>query len=89
MLVAATVLAGGDAEQKDGAKQKAELSPGGVILSSEWPRWRGPNGDSIVKEASWNPAALSGDPKILEGQCGEGVLVHGNQRRFSVYTWLH
>ena len=73
ILGAAIVLAGGGTEQKDGAKRKAELSPGDVISSSEWPRWRGPNGDSIVREASWNPDALSGDPKILwKADVGKG-----------------
>jgi len=65
ILACANVVAGGGTEQNNGVEQKAETSPGGVISSSEWPRWRGPNGDSIVREASWNPSALSGDPKFL------------------------
>ena len=30
-----------------------------------WPRWRGPNGDSISTETDWDPKALAGGPKIL------------------------
>ena len=65
LLVSSAIPAGGKAEPKDVAEPKAEIHPGGTISGSEWPRWRGPNGDSIVREASWNPSALSGDPRIL------------------------
>ncbi len=30
-----------------------------------WPRWRGANGDGVSAEASWDPIALKGTPKIL------------------------
>lgn len=31
----------------------------------DWPRWRGPDGNGISREAGWNPKALSGGPKML------------------------
>jgi len=31
----------------------------------DWPRWRGPNGNSISTESQWDPNALAPDPKIL------------------------
>jgi outer membrane protein assembly factor BamB len=31
----------------------------------DWPRWRGPAGDGISLETDWDPAALTGGPKIL------------------------
>lgn len=35
------------------------------IGTVDWPRWRGPNGDGISEEKVWNPAGLSGGPRIL------------------------
>ena len=32
---------------------------------ASWPQWRGPNRDGISTETDWNPAALSGGPKLL------------------------
>jgi len=37
----------------------------GIADDSDWPRWRGPNGDGISMETDWDPEALSGGPKIL------------------------
>ena len=31
---------------------------------SDWPFWRGPDRNSIVKDVKWNPAALDGDIKL-------------------------
>jgi outer membrane protein assembly factor BamB len=32
---------------------------------SDWPQWRGANGDGVSAETSWNPMALQGSAKIL------------------------
>ena len=32
--------------------------------SPSWPRWRGPNGDGVSAETSWNPKALEGGAKV-------------------------
>jgi outer membrane protein assembly factor BamB len=32
---------------------------------SDWPRWRGSNGDGISPETGWNPKALSKGPRIV------------------------
>ena len=39
--------------------------PAGAAEDSDWPRWRGPNGDGISMETDWDPEALAGGPKIL------------------------
>lgn len=31
--------------------------------ASDWPRWRGPDGNGISTETDWNPQALAGAPK--------------------------
>lgn len=33
--------------------------------ADDWPRWRGPRGNSISNEKGWNPNALDGGAKIL------------------------
>jgi outer membrane protein assembly factor BamB len=39
----------------------------------EWPQWRGPDGNGIAACGQWNPAALSGTPKIAwRAQVGGG-----------------
>jgi outer membrane protein assembly factor BamB len=38
---------------------------GSDIGTFDWPRWRGPKGDGISLETDWNPAALTGGPRIL------------------------
>jgi len=30
-----------------------------------WPQWRGPSGNGVSAETSWNPMALQGTPKVL------------------------
>lgn len=41
--------------------------------ASDWPRWRGPNGDGIAAQDDWNPKALAGGPKVLwKAQVGDG-----------------
>jgi outer membrane protein assembly factor BamB len=32
---------------------------------SDWPRWRGANGDGVSAETAWDPTALSAGPKIV------------------------
>lgn len=32
---------------------------------SDWPRWRGPNGDGVSSETAWDPTALSAGPKLV------------------------
>jgi outer membrane protein assembly factor BamB len=32
---------------------------------SNWPRWRGPNGDGVSTETGWNPKCLDGGAKVL------------------------
>ncbi|MHC4506103.1 MAG: hypothetical protein ACYTFI_22645, partial [Planctomycetota bacterium] len=31
----------------------------------DWPRWRGPDGNSITSESGWRPESLLPAPKIL------------------------
>lgn len=46
---------------------------GAADASFDWPRFRGPNGDSITLESGWRPEALAPNPKILwRAQVGEG-----------------
>jgi outer membrane protein assembly factor BamB len=33
--------------------------------ATEWPRWRGPNGDGVSLETDWDPQALDGTLRIL------------------------
>ena len=57
--------------------------------SFDWPQFRGPNHDGISRETTWNPKALSGEPKIAwkanVGQgwssvsvCGDKLFTTGN-----------
>ena len=44
-----------------------------AAFAGDWPRWRGPNGDSISPEKGFQPAALQGRPKILwSAEVGNG-----------------
>lgn len=56
---------------------------GAADLALDWPRWRGPDGDSISKDAAWNPMALTGGAKIAwTAQVGAGyagVAVKGER----------
>lgn len=57
-----------------------------TLLADDWPRWRGPNRNSISKETAWRPEALTRNfTKAWEVQVGAGwsaVAVH----RGLVYT---
>lgn len=48
----------------------------------DWPQWRGPDSDSISKDAAWDPKALAAGAKIAwtaqVGQGYSGVAVKGN-----------
>lgn len=37
----------------------------GQTTSTDWPGWRGPNGNGISTETDWNPAALTDRPNII------------------------
>ncbi len=37
----------------------------GETMKSDWPRFRGPNGDGISTETDWDPEAISGRPKVV------------------------
>jgi outer membrane protein assembly factor BamB len=41
------------------------LHPLCLLNADDWPSWRGPNGNGISTEKSWNPKALEGGAKIL------------------------
>jgi outer membrane protein assembly factor BamB len=43
----------------------APLYIGGKTHGTDWPRWRGPNGDGISTETDWDPEALKDGPKII------------------------
>ncbi len=51
--------------------------------TTEWPRWRGPDGNGIAPEAQVNPKALAGQPKIAwKASLGTGfssVAVSGSR----------
>jgi outer membrane protein assembly factor BamB len=51
------------------------------VGASDWPRWRGPNGDGISTETDWDPAALAQSPKILwtfnTGMSSSNVAIRG------------
>jgi outer membrane protein assembly factor BamB len=34
------------------------------VYATDWPRWRGPEGNGVSKETEWNPEALRKGPKI-------------------------
>jgi outer membrane protein assembly factor BamB len=45
----------------------------GEVGETDWPRWRGPNGDGISMETEWDPEALKDGPKIVwETNAGMG-----------------
>ena len=51
-------------------------------ISSDWPRWRGPNGDGISTETDWDPMALAQGPKtVWKNEVGIGysnVVINNN-----------
>jgi outer membrane protein assembly factor BamB len=53
-----------------------------ISFASDWPCWRGPNGNGISKETNWNPGALAGGAKILwkinVGNGHSAVAIKGN-----------
>jgi outer membrane protein assembly factor BamB len=41
--------------------------------ASDWPRWRGPNGNGITNDTQWNPKSIQNGPNILwEADLGYG-----------------
>jgi len=54
----------------------------GFVQAGDWPCWRGPNGNGVIDDNDWNPAALKGIPKVLwEINVGMGhstAVVRGN-----------
>lgn len=54
-----------------------------TVAGNDWTKWRGPNGNGIVRDNRWNPKALSAQPKIVwEKQLGLGysaVAVKGDR----------
>jgi outer membrane protein assembly factor BamB len=53
------------------------------VRADDWPRWRGPEGNGVSREADWRPQALAPAPKVLwKTLVGEGhssLLVAGGR----------
>lgn len=52
-----------------------------LLSATDWPRWRGPNGDGISMEKDWNPKALANPKLVWRSAVGMGhssLSVQGN-----------
>ncbi len=64
VLLVATSAVRGYAGQQPRPLRQAE-PPKEPDLRPDWPRWRGPDGNSITRESGWRPESLLPTPKIL------------------------